>query len=314
MKKLVNVKELSREEWLEWRKKGIGGSDAAAVMGLNRYRGPISVWMDKTGRKHEQEEPSEAMRLGTDREDYVAKRFTEETGKKVRRNNYMMQHDDYHFMIADIDREIVGENALLECKTASPYAKERWAGDNTPEEYVIQCLHYMAVTGAEKVYLACLILQTGVVIREIERDDEAIAALEQREKEFWVTYVVPEIMPPSTGSDADDEEITAYCGDSMDGLEIDLPSSMSESLKRLDVLKDMKVSISSEITALEDEIKAEMKDAEVAYLDGRKITWRTSKPRQTFDSKRFKKDHADLYEEYIKVGKPVRTFKIAKAE
>lgn len=313
MKKMVNVKDLSREEWLQWRKRGIGGSDAAAVLGLNKYRGPVSVWMDKTGRKQDQQEPSEAMRLGTDLEDYVARRFTEETGKKVRRNNYMMQHDDFPFMIADVDREIVGENALLECKTASPYAKERWAGDNTPEEYVIQCLHYMAVTGAEKVYLACLILQTGIVIREIERDDEAIAALEQREKEFWETYVVPDTMPPSSGSEADDEEITAFCGDSMDGLEIDLPGSYSVRLERLDVLKDMKETINSEITAIEDEIKAEMRDAEVAYIAGRKVTWRTSKPRQTFDSKRFKKEHADMYEEYIKVGKPTRVFKIAKA-
>lgn len=313
MKKMVNVKDLSREEWLQWRKRGIGGSDAAAVMGLNRYRGPVSVWMDKTGRKHEQEEPSEAMRLGTDLEDYVAKRFTEATGKKVRRNNYMMQHDDFPFMIADVDREIVGENALLECKTASPYAKERWEGDNTPQEYVIQCLHYMAVTGVKKVYLACLILQTGIVIREIERDDEAIAALEQREKEFWETYVVPDTMPPSSGSEADDEEITAFCGDSMDGLEIDLPGSYSVRLERLDVLKDMKETITTEITAIEDEIKAEMRDAEVAYIAGRKVTWRTSKPRQTFDSKRFKKEHADMYEDYIKVGKPTRVFKIAKA-
>lgn len=313
MKKMVNVKDISREEWLQWRKRGIGGSDAAAVLGLNKYRGPVSVWMDKTGRKQDKQEPSEAMRLGTDLEDYVAKRFTEATGKKVRRNNYMMQHDAFLFMIADVDREIVGENALLECKTASPYAKERWAGDNTPEEYVIQCLHYMAVTGAEKVYLACLILQTGIVIREIERDDEAIAALEQREKEFWETYVVPDTMPPSSGSEADDEEITAFCGDSMDGLEIDLPGSYSVRLERLDVLKDMKETINSEITAIEDEIKAEMRDAEVAYIAGRKVTWRTSKPRQTFDSKRFKKEHADMYEDYIKVGKPTRVFKIAKA-
>lgn len=313
MKKMVNVKDLSREEWLQWRKRGIGGSDAAAVLGLNKYRGPVSVWMDKTGRKQDQQEPSEAMRLGTDLEDYVAKRFTEATGKKVRRNNYMMQHDAFPFMIADVDREIVGENALLECKTASPYAKERWEGDNTPQEYVIQCLHYMAVTGAEKVYLACLILQTGIVIREIERDDEAIAALEQREKEFWETYVVPDTMPPSSGSEADDEEITAFCGDSMDGLEIDLPGSYSVRLERLDVLKDMKETINSEITAIEDEIKAEMRDAEVAYIAGRKVTWSTSKPRQTFDSKRFKKEHADMYKDYIKVGKPTRVFKIAKA-
>ena len=129
MKKLANTLNLSHEEWLEWRKKGIGGSDAGAVAGLNPWKSPVSVYMDKIGESKPTQD-NERMRIGRDLEDYVARRFEEATGKKVRRNNFMMVHDDYNFMVANIDREIVGENALLECKTTGSYGKKGRTGQS----------------------------------------------------------------------------------------------------------------------------------------------------------------------------------------
>lgn len=109
MKKLVSTLNLTHEEWLSYRKSGIGGSDAGAICGLNPYASPMSVYHDKT-REETEDFDNEAMRQGRDLEDYVARRFMEETGKKVRRSNAMYQHEVYSFMLANVDRLIVGES------------------------------------------------------------------------------------------------------------------------------------------------------------------------------------------------------------
>ena len=104
---LAKTKDMTREEWLTLRKQGIGGSDAGAVCGLNPYVSPIDVYMDKsTVVIPEQDRDNEAMRLGRDLEQYVAERFCEETGLKVRRSNNMYVHPEYPFMLADVDRLI----------------------------------------------------------------------------------------------------------------------------------------------------------------------------------------------------------------
>ena len=157
LNRLVSTSDLTHEEWLKYRKKGIGGSDAGAICGLNPYRSPMSVYIDKTEDNIE-EIDSEAMRQGRDLEQYVAERFCEETGKKVRRANAIFYNPDHPFMTANVDRMIVGENAGLECKTASAFSADKWSDGKIPESYEIQCHHYMAVTGADSWYIACVIL------------------------------------------------------------------------------------------------------------------------------------------------------------
>ena len=308
MKILANTKDMPHEEWLMWRRKGIGGSDAGAICGLNPYRSAIDVWMDKTSSKIKEEHESEAMRVGRDLEDYVASRFCEATGKKVRRRNAMMQHDDLSFMLANIDREVVGENALLECKTANAYGKDRWANGKCPDSYEIQCHHYMAVTGAEKVYLACLIMGIEFVIVEIERDEELIRMLEEREREFWERYVLTKTMPPPSGSDADEDAIKELYVASHPG-EVELPE-FKQKLQRIDEIDNQTKELSEEKNAIKQEIMLEMGDLDTAWVGDRKITWKTSKPRQTVDSARLKKERPEIYEEYSKLGKPSRTFRI----
>lgn len=144
MKKLVSTLNLDKKEWLKYRKGGIGGSDAGAICGLNPYRTAMQVYNDK--RTEEIEEfDNEAMREGRDLEEYVARRFMEATGKKVRRANTMFCDEENPFMLADVDRMIVGENAGLECKTASPFSADKWEDDKIPLSYQIQCYHYMSV-------------------------------------------------------------------------------------------------------------------------------------------------------------------------
>ena len=198
MKKLVSTLNLDTEDWLKYRKRGIGGSDAGAVCGLNPYRSAMAVYLDKTTEEVEKAD-SEAMRQGREFEDYVARRFMEATGKKVRRANAMFYHEKYPFMIADVDRLIVGEKAGLECKTASPFMADKWKDGQVPMSYQLQCHHYMAVLGMERWYIAVLIYGREFKFCRIERDEELINNLIEIEKDFWENHVQKGIMPSLQG-------------------------------------------------------------------------------------------------------------------
>ena len=181
MKKLVSTLNLPKEEWLRYRKQGIGGSDAGAICGFNPYRSAMQVYYDKTSDEIEDID-NEAMRQGRELEEYVSKRFVEETGKKVRRANAMFYDEKNPFMLADVDRMIVGENAGLECKTASPFMSEYWERDKVPLSYQMQCYHYMSVCNADAWYVAVLIYGREFKVYKLERDEEIIANLIQMEK------------------------------------------------------------------------------------------------------------------------------------
>lgn len=310
MKLLVDTKQLSHEEWLNWRRKGIGGSDAAAIAGLNPYKSPVEVWAEKTSEKQEEKQDTESMRIGRDLEQYVAERFTEATGKKVRRKNAIMQSDEYPFMIANVDRMVVGENALLECKTTSPYNDDKWIGGRCPINYEIQCHHYMAVTGADKVYLACLILGRRFTIVEIPRDDELIRYLVDIEENFWHGYVETKQMPPPDGSDSADEIIEKMYPEGSPDIDVVL-DYMQAALDRYDEISDMIDQLETEKKQIKQQIKKEMGEAESAYIGERKIIWKAPKQSYTIDSKKLKEEKPDIYDQYKKEKKATRTFRIA---
>ena len=127
----VSTLNMSREDWLDERRKSIGGSDAPAIIGLNPWASPYTVWADKLG-KLPPKEDNEAMRLGRDLEDYVARRFTEATGKKVRRENFIITNPQYPFAHANVDRMVVGEDAGFEAKTTSVLNLKRFKGGEYP--------------------------------------------------------------------------------------------------------------------------------------------------------------------------------------
>lgn len=201
MRTLINTTGMSREEWLKWRKSGIGGSEVAALVGLHPYLSPFAIYMDKVG-ELEPREDTEAMRLGRDLEGYVADRFSEKTGIKVRRKPCILMDDECDFMIADIDRWNKKEGVGLECKTMSPTSKAaRGLEDsNVPPQYYIQCQWYMMITGFPVWNLAILLLGRGFYTFTIDRNDDDIAALRQAAADFWNGYVVPRKMPPPDGS------------------------------------------------------------------------------------------------------------------
>ena len=310
LEKLAKASEISREEWLDYRREGIGGSEAAIIVGLNRFGSPLQLWADKMGLRKELEE-TEVMRQGTDFEEYVARRWMEATGKKVRRRNYIFRNTDYPHSIADIDREIIGENAGLECKTTSVYNKSDFESGEIPPTYYVQCQHYMAVMGYDQMYLAVLVLSKAFYHFCIERDNEEIAALMKKEGDWWEEFISGDSVPEPDGSDGDDALIRDRFPDS-DGGEVFLGmrtqdfeelSELDRQIKELTIRRD----------ACKQAIMQDMGDASTASaLNGWTATWKQQASTR-LDSKALKSDYPELYQKYAKTT-DTRVFRYKKAK
>ena len=297
MKKLVSTLGMAKEEWLSYRKQGIGGSEAGAVCGLNPYRTPLQVYLDKTSGWAEDND-NEAMRQGRDLEEYVAKRFMEASGKKVRRANAMFYDPAHPFMLADVDRMVVGENAGLECKTASPYMEAKWADGKVPPHYLAQCYHYMSVTGADAWYIAVLVFGREFKFYRIDRDNQLVSNLIQLEQCFWENHVLKRVAPPPDGSKLDDPVIGDMFKDTsrmvvpLEGFDGKLQrrQELAEEISRMEVEK----------RRIEQELKMYMGDAEYAENENFRVSWKNVKSSR-LDTKRLKAEEPLVYSKYCSV-------------
>ena len=233
----ATTQDISREEWLKLRKKGIGGSDAAAVAGLNKWKSPIQVYMEKLDEAPEVVRNEESMYWGNVMEDIVAHEFSRRTGLKVRRRNAILKHPKHEFMLANVDRLIVGRKEGLECKTASEYAKEEWKDDEIPVAYLLQCQHYMAVTGYDAWWIAVLIGGNKFVYKRIERDDELINYLIEIEKNFWESHVLKGIPPEIDGTEASQQFLNSLYPESIPESEVELPSEADQLFDAIESIK-----------------------------------------------------------------------------
>lgn len=276
----TDIKGMPHKEWLAARRVGIGGSDAGAILGLNPYKSAFDVYADKLGLS-EPKTDTEAMRQGRDLEDYVASRFEERTGKRVRRENHIIQNSAYPFALANIDRAVIGEKAGLECKTTKTLALSRYKNGEYPPEYYCQCVHYMMVTGWERWYLAVLVLGADFIVFEIERDEEEIQALADAERRFWTEHVEKKEPPAPDGSVSTDGVIGAMYTDD-GGATVDLSPLDRELASLADVKKRMKEA-EREKRRLEQEIKLYMRDGAEGFGGGFKVTWR-KQARSSYDT------------------------------
>ena len=303
----ISTVNMSREEWLEHRRNAIGGSDAAALVGMNPYSSPYSVWADKLG-KLAPTPDNEAMKQGRDLESYVAQRFTEKTGKKVQRENAIIYNPKYPWAHANIDRKLIGEDAILECKTCSALSMKKFKNGEYPSNYYTQVVHYMAVTGASKAYIAVVVLGKEFLVFEVERDEDEIAALMKAEEEFW-QLVKNQTPPPADGSEATTETIKTIYSESGEG-ECSLFGFDAEINQYIELGKRIK-----ELTELQSEyanrIKSFMGEAARGESQKYKVSW-ASGLRSTFDSKRFALEHPELdLSGYYKTTS-TRTFRITE--
>lgn len=305
----ISTTDLTHEEWLRLRKAGIGGSDAGAICGLNPYSSPMSVYYEKTCLETEDFD-NESMRQGRDLEDYVARRFMEETGLKVRRSNVMYQSETYPFMLANVDRLISGENMGLECKTASAYSADKWVENSVPAHYELQCHHYMAVTGAKAWYLAVVILGKEFKYKRIDRDDELIQNLITIEQDFWENHVLTRNMPDPDGSGISNEVINRYFPSAVKK-SIPLSANLNEQLKRREEIIHLTNKLTQEQNQIEQRIKLYMGEYEMAFNENYRVTW-SNVDTVRIDSKRLKEERPDLYRNFAKSSQSRRfTVKVA---
>ena len=297
------TKDMSKEQWLEARKCGIGGSDAASVLGLNPYKSSVSVYIEKVDYIHgvsmsdkningckkdsSNEEVNYRMELGNKLEDFVANEFSLKTGLKVRNVNGILKNDKYPFAIANIDRAVVGEKAFLECKVTNSYSKKVWQM-GVPIHYQIQVNHYMAVTGATHCYVSALIGNEELIIHRIDRDEEIIDEIMKLEAMFWDKCILGGEIPAPDGSldysivlqglykDSKDEELILF--------------EQEKLLDRYDEITAIYKEIEVERKKIEQYIQVQMKEYEVGFIGDRRITWK-KQSRNTIDTKKLKKEY-----------------------
>ena len=289
----------TNREWLRLRKSGIGGSDAGAVCGMNPYSSAMKVFKEKTSEEIE-ELDNEAIRIGHDLEDYVAQRFTEATGLKVRKSNFMYRSREYPFMLADVDRFVIGEDAGLECKTARAYHADKWADGNIPLHYVLQCYHYMAVTGKKVWYIAAVILGREFTYRRLEWDDGLIGRLVAIEDDFWNNHVAKGIIPPPDGSKACDEVLEQYFHTARKASAIKLVG-FDEKLRRREEILGFISELQEEQKQIEQEVKLFMQDNELASSEAFRVSWKNIDSTK-LDTRRIKEEMPELYANYGKVS------------
>lgn len=297
---------MTHDDWLSARSQSIGGSDAAAIVGLNPYMSAYALWAEKTG-KRPAFEGNLATKVGTYLEDFVAKLFEAETGKRVRRENTIIRNDDYPFAHANIDRAVVGEDAGLEIKTTSAMNTRMFRGQEFPTRYYAQCVHYLAVTGRQRWYLAVLIGNSDFRVYTLERDEGEIAALMDAEKDFW-SLVKSDTAPAADGQESTAEAISDLYPVSTDDV-CDLTGYRNLLLQRTQYDKSIK-ELQDCRQEIDNQIKAFMEECGRGECDGYTVTWKSG-TRRTFDSASFAKDHANVdLSPYYKTT-TTRTFRVA---
>ena len=306
--KSTGIKYLS-PAWESKRKSlGIGGSEASAIVGMNPYMSAFSVFWDKVNGSAPKE-ISEAMRQGSDLEEYVAQRFCAETGKKVKRNSFMLQSIKYPFMLADVDRFVVGENALVECKcTLNSQGYSYADADNIPAYHLIQCLHYMSVVGVDKVYLATLVYGKGFYIVEIDRSkyESDITALIEIEERFWNNNIKPGIPPVADGSKSSSNTLTNLFPQEDDSLPVVDLTPQAKNLARLSEIKQEIATLTAEKDTIENSIKQQMGAASKGVFANYQIS-RKTRDRISIDTKSLKSQLPEIYEQFAKKS-TTRTF------
>ena len=304
-KKVANTKLMSREQWLELRRNSIGGSDAAAACGQSPWVSQLALYCDKMGLIPDRE-TNESMRSGTYLEEYVAQRFMEETGKKVRRDNAMWCDEEYTFLTANVDRVIVGENAGLECKTMNDYSANDFDFESgeIPVQYYYQCQHYMMVMGWDYMYIA-FSTNFKFIWLKIDRNDTFIDTMRLQEVDFWYNHIVKRLRPEADGSES-----------SMEVLEDLYPEEYKDATISFDFdalgerylyLNDLEKRASAGKAEIKAKICDTLQNAEEGISANYKATWKL-KESGKIDTKRFRADYPDLFEEYKKPK--TRTFNL----
>lgn len=301
---MVSTKDLTREQWLKLRRKGIGGSDASVVMGKNPWRSIQQLWEDKTGKTPVQENSNEYTYWGNVMEGIIRKEFMNRTGLKVRQKHFMMFHPQFQFMFADVDGIVTderGEKCIFEAKTVSQYREEEWRDGKIPVEYMMQVQHYLAVCEMQKAYIAALIGGNHFIYHTILRDEGMIAELVHAEMQFWNYNVKCDIRPEIDDSSATKDFLDKKYRDSVkDSVKLD--RSLEAVLKQYQEVESQLKDMEQKKNGLSNQLKAALGEHEEGRLEnGQIVRWKRIE-KKLVDAKKLKAEQPEIYKQYSNVS------------
>lgn len=293
---IVSTEKLPYAKWLEYRRHGIGGSDAAVVCGISRYKSPFELWLDKTGQLPEQE-AGEPAYWGTLLEPVVRNEFQKRTGIEVSTPKQLLQSEKYPFMLANLDgiceHPELG-TCVFEAKTASAYKASEWE-NAIPDEYMLQIQHYMAVTGYKGAYIAVLIGGNSFKWKFIERDEELISMLIKLESDFWA-HVQNNTPPPIDGSEATAKYLAEKFAECKIGV-ITLPDSAAEIIAQYDTVSARLEELTEQKRLAENQLKEMLGNNECGIVGNSVVTWKAVS-QERLDTKALKAEQPALYKQY----------------
>lgn len=282
--RLAEIKDLTHDQWLEVRNRGIGGSDISAIAGLNPFKSSIDVFLDKTGKIPPIKE-NEKMKWGKLLEEPVAAEFEERTGCTIQRVNAVLQSTDYPFAIANIDRLYKNtetrQNGILEVKTTG--WAQAWEDDGIPDMYYCQVMWYLAVTGLPEARFAVLI--NGSDFRTpptLKRDENVIKNLFQIADKFWTENVLKNTPPDPDRSPATKDAYKLLYPDVVENTVI-LDKALLEELKLYASINEQIKMLEQDKSLIASKALAAMKTAKWAICENEIKVTRVLKVLQTID-------------------------------
>ncbi|MDR5900321.1 YqaJ viral recombinase family protein [Halomonas vilamensis] len=306
-RRLVDTRALDRNAWLAIRQSGIGSSDAAASVGLNPYKSQLELWMEKTGRQsgsiepHHDDKLTSPLHWGQVLEPLVAEHYARHTGHRVQRVNAILQHVEHPWMLANLDREIVGNEGvqILECKTAGLYGAKLWK-DGVPEYVQLQVMHQLAVTGQQAADVAVLLGGHELQIHRIERDEAMIDQLISLERQFW-DFVENDTPPPADGSDSADRALrTLFPQDNGETIDLSHDIDLSQAFVDLQRVRQTLDDAKKQEAKLKHKLQQGMGTATLASFPSGSLSWKQTAPVKRLDTKALQKDHPGLCADYLK--------------
>jgi putative phage-type endonuclease len=305
---------MSRQEWLEERRKGIGGSDAPVIY-LGEYYGKTiqNLFYEKTGvAPLDREEETADMRRGHRQEPVAAALFEEQTGLELFPAPEILQHPEFPFMRASLDRwahdpaDRHGADFPLEIKCPRFSAFLKWKREGIPEGALIQGQHYLAVTGAPRLFYGVFCAEVDELLTvSVDRDDELIEKLIWAEAGFWGHVIREELPPMPNADDRPDLPPTPSEGAKVVRIRSVEWKEAVEALREATLLKD-------QVKMMEEEAKANLIDQmgkhEVAEGGGARIHYTDTKGRLKTDFTAMERDGIEV-SKYQKRGKSFRTFR-----
>lgn len=292
----------------EARGKGLGGSDSPVVCGVSPFKTPIELWREKVGIDPAGSDETPAMQRGKVLEPIVADLYRDETGRTIKTVDRTLRHPDLDFLLGHIDREIAPVNSdgpgVLEIKCPGLHIFGKAQREGLPDYYLIQLMHYLSVTGYQWGSFAVFNSERWQLIRfDVQRDNELIQYIIAKDKEFWRKVLAGEY-PEAEPEKLDLPKVGGQLVTVSDG-------KWSAIADRLRMAHELKTEAEDLYKAAQADVAGYMAEigADVVEGAGLRVYNREQDGRVSFDSKRFAKDHPELYEKYARSGKPFRSFR-----